>query len=145
MISLEKTQLLQKHSKRIRAARVVIFGLASLCLLIAVFSFVLFFYTSGNNTSLTPVYSFGGIGLLYLIMGIISKTKPIIPYSIAGGINIFLFICMLASPFMAANNLMISTYVFLILIQFLITFFFVRGAVSARKSKKLLLATDTDS
>src|ERR1043165_4448782 len=119
METLEQTLLLKRYSKRIKAARVIVFVLAGVCLLLALFGLIVGLYTGVDQDSGPAIYGFGGYGLFYLIVGLVSLKRPLWCYAITAGLHAcaFLFIAATTHKSLYNDTYMATcfTIVFLIL------------------------------
>ena len=130
--------ILVKFKKRIITARVIIFILAGLCLLIALTCLIMGYWVQEKNDAAVSSMSFGSIGIFYLVLGFISFRRPYIFILITAFINLLFFLCMLVSLVNISNLPGGLYYCIAIAVQFLIAFFLFRGAIFANRYKKLI-------
>jgi hypothetical protein len=87
----------------------------------------------------TIKYSFGLLGVMYVVLGWISKTKPFTPLLIAAILNCFLIITTIF-PLLTVNSLNndMPYYIWVPIVQCVITYFLIRSVIYSRKYSRLL-------
>jgi hypothetical protein len=135
-MATEDSQVRDKPDKRIVIARAIIFVLAGLCLLAVLFSILVGIFTGVDSDTTTVLYSFGSMGLLYLLLGLASISRPFAPMLIAFILNTFLLIIVIGGLINANTyHFMGDILLLLLVIQLTAVFFLVRGLVPAWKHR----------
>lgn len=134
---IEVDPLVSKYSKRILTARIIMITLAILCFFVSAFSLFAVLYLKVDDYTNVRIYTFGGFGVLYLILFLRSKGNPYSPILIAAIINAFELIFGIIGKLSPINRGS-SDVGFFLLIQLLVTFYLFRGLFFARKKVKLL-------
>jgi hypothetical protein len=129
--------LLAKYLKGIRTARTLIFLLASICLLIALFALALGLNLGFNSDSKTVIFPFCAIGLFFLVLGFQSIKRPVM----AIVVTLIAFLPFVACELFSMNLFiqLFSEFVyFLFIFEFVFIAVLIRGIIYAKKQKRLI-------
>lgn len=138
IFSSETDPLLAQYSKGIGTATIIMFTLSGLNLLISGFGLIMIQLYKLNHDSISAVYSFGIPGLIFLVLGLASKWKPLIPILLSASLAVFELACALAGLVWVKSLLQAVVYGVILIVIIIGTIFLFRGAIFARKKMKLL-------
>ena len=137
------TPLINKYTKHIVTARILIFILAAISLFMAGIGFILKPEHPGEREdSIVLLICFGSMGLIYLVLGVISIKKPLTSFiitSIFTTLFLLLFIDFSLASLAYVSNAEISVYCITVVLILALIFFITRGAIYAKKHKNLML------
>ena len=138
------TQLANKYTKRIVTARILIFILATICLLIAVMGLTLNLQSPGEKQdALLLLKFFGTICLVYLASGVISIRKPFSSFMVAFILTllIILFFILGGLTGVLIDSTVTQIFYFSLtaLLVLAVALIILRGAIFAKKRKDLMI------
>ena len=138
------TQLANKYTKRIVTARILIFILATICLLIAVMGLILNLQSPDvKQDALLVLKFFGTMCLVYLASGVISIRKPFSSFIVAFILTLlfilFFILGGLTGVLIDSTVTQIFYFSITILLILAVALIILRGVIFAKKRKDLMI------